>query len=201
VLTAFHLHLVADSTSAYDEVNNRLGIGTTSPLYSFDINSGRARVAGNNGIVGAIGGTNYGLSVQNNAAASWIEILNNGGANKGAFFGVNSNNFEMWNYQGGAIDFYTDVTATSGFNRMRINTNGNILVNTTTDAGYKLDVNGTARANQFQLSALNTAPATSTSTGTTAVRTAIINPFKKSALLSVKIDEFILFFLLRNNNI
>jgi len=37
----------------------------------------------------------------------------------------------------------------------------------TASPSFALDVNGTARANQFQLSALNTAPATSTSTGTT----------------------------------
>lgn len=121
-------------TSAYDEVNNRLGIGTASPTYSLDVNSGRARIAGNNGIVGTIGGTNYGLSVQNNSTASWIEILNNGGANKGAFFGVNSNNFELWNYQGGNIDFYTDVTATSGLIRMTIKNNGNIVFPATNTA-------------------------------------------------------------------
>lgn len=44
--------------------------------------------------------------------------------------------------------------------------NGKVLIKTTTDAGYELDVNGTSRANKFQLSALNTAPATSSSTGT-----------------------------------
>lgn len=44
--------------------------------------------------------------------------------------------------------------------------NGKVLIGTTTDAGYKLDVVGTSRANKFQLSALNTAPATSSSTGT-----------------------------------
>lgn len=45
--------------------------------------------------------------------------------------------------------------------------NGNVLIGTTTDAGFKLDVNGTARANAFQLSALNVAPATAASAGTT----------------------------------
>lgn len=34
---------------------------------------------------------------------------------------------------------------TSGTERMRITSGGSLLVNTTTDAGYKLDVNGTAR--------------------------------------------------------
>lgn len=49
---------------------------------------------------------------------------------------------------------------------------GNVLIGTTTDAGFKLDVNGTARVvtsittAQFRLSALNTAPASATATGT-----------------------------------
>jgi len=59
----------------------------------------------------------------------------------------------------------------AGRDNMTIFPSGNVVIqNSTTsatDAGYRLDVNGTARANQFQLSALNTAPATSTSTGTT----------------------------------
>jgi len=41
---------------------------------------------------------------------------------------------------GGFTTFYTDTVE-----RMRIRSNGNILIGTTTDAGYKLDVNGTAR--------------------------------------------------------
>lgn len=45
--------------------------------------------------------------------------------------------------------------------------NGKVLIKTTTDAGYELDVAGAVfKANKFQLSALNTAPATSSSTGT-----------------------------------
>ena len=34
---------------------------------------------------------------------------------------------------------------TGGTERMRVNSSGNFLINTTTDAGFKLDVNGTAR--------------------------------------------------------
>jgi hypothetical protein len=48
---------------------------------------------------------------------------------------------------------------------------GNVVIQnasaSATDAGYRLDVNGTVRSTQFYLSALNTAPATSSSTGTT----------------------------------
>jgi hypothetical protein len=34
---------------------------------------------------------------------------------------------------------------TGGTERMRVNSSGNVLINTTTDAGFRLDVNGTAR--------------------------------------------------------
>lgn len=45
--------------------------------------------------------------------------------------------------------------------------NGNLLLNTTTDvAGIKLNVNGAIRGTQYNLSALNTAPASATATGT-----------------------------------
>ena len=42
---------------------------------------------------------------------------------------------------------------------------GNVLIGTSTITGYKLDVNGTAQATQFKLSALNTAPTSATATG------------------------------------
>jgi hypothetical protein len=42
-----------------------------------------------------------------------------------------------------AITFETG--ASSRTERLRIGSNGNVLINTTTDAGFKLDVNGTAR--------------------------------------------------------
>ncbi|MDO9374550.1 MAG: hypothetical protein Q7T76_09035, partial [Ferruginibacter sp.] len=56
---------------------------------------------------------------------------------------------------------YTDNVAVVG-------TSGNYLVGTTTDnATDKLQVNGTVKSTQFKLSALNTAPASATATGTT----------------------------------
>ena len=53
-----------------------------------------------------------------------------------------------------------------GNRRINIPSTGNVLIATTTDSGYKHDVNGTARATQFFLSASNTAPATAASAGT-----------------------------------
>jgi hypothetical protein len=45
---------------------------------------------------------------------------------------------------GAGIDFYTFNGSAWG-NRMRITSGGNVLIGTTTDSGYKLDVNGTGR--------------------------------------------------------
>lgn len=45
--------------------------------------------------------TVYGLSVQSNTTTSYLEILNNRGTNKGAFFGMEEDSFTLYNYQGG----------------------------------------------------------------------------------------------------
>lgn len=52
--------------------------------------------------------TRYALSVQSPNAYTYIEILNSGGADLGAFFGMNTVSgtnhvFELWNYQGAAV--------------------------------------------------------------------------------------------------
>jgi hypothetical protein len=58
---------------------------------------------------------------------------------------------------GNAISFTQAMTLTAA---------GRLLLGTTTESTFLLDVNGTARATQYNVSALNTAPATATSTGT-----------------------------------
>jgi hypothetical protein len=52
-------------------------------------------------------------------------------------FRISNGRFAGW---GGFITLYTDTAE-----RMRIRNNGNVLIGTTTDAGYKLDVNGSTR--------------------------------------------------------
>jgi hypothetical protein len=132
----------------WDATNSRLGIGTNTPAVGLDVRN-RLRVTGTSGIVGDIGSNTYGLSVQNNASSSWIEILNNGGTSKGVFFGITNdrtaNTFELWNYQGGAIDFYNAAFATTGTRKLRIWNNGNVTIQdagTYTDTGERLQVTG-----------------------------------------------------------
>ena len=56
-----------------------------------------------------------------------------------------------------------------GTDVMGINTTGNILIGTTTDAGYKLDVNGTARVNTIPIGLGGGQVATNTTVGITAL--------------------------------
>jgi hypothetical protein len=61
----------------------------------------------------------------------------------GVFYvGETNKEFVFKNSTTGYIDFQTTSSSTS---RLRIFNNGNLAINTTTDAGYKLDVNGTTR--------------------------------------------------------
>jgi hypothetical protein len=45
----------------------------------------------------------------------------------------------------------SDISALTGVERMRIGGNGNVLIGTTTDAGFKLDVNGTVRTGPLKV--------------------------------------------------
>ncbi len=109
---------------------------------TFSENAGVSIIHGPSGPVGA---TAYQLSLQDNASSTWLEILNNGGINKGAFFGISNdttaNAFELYNYQGGPIDFFTFPTASNGTNRFRIANEGNVGINSLTPIS-KLDVSG-----------------------------------------------------------
>jgi len=104
----------------WDDTNDRLGVGTNAPAYKFDVVGGTSRFVQS----GAGFTTTYATSVQSNSTVTWLEILNSAGANKGAFFGIRNNDFEMWNYQGGNIMLFTGATASSGTERLRITPGG-----------------------------------------------------------------------------
>jgi hypothetical protein len=88
------------------------------------------------------------LKVENltNFYASAINLIaaNNGGAIYNYISSGTNGATPMWQIGGGAVN-NTMVFYTAGSERARISSGGNLLVGTTTDAGFKLDVNGTAR--------------------------------------------------------
>lgn len=146
-------NVVSESANLFwDNTNGRLGIGTSSPASKVDI-------------VGTSSANIIGVKVRNTATNGYTEINcynNTGGDNDRIYFGVGgtatgdvyqnrgyfvaSNNLEGVNFTAtkpttGDIRFFT-----GGINeRLRINGNGNIGINTTVDAGFKLDIAGTFR--------------------------------------------------------
>jgi hypothetical protein len=91
----------------------------------------------------ALGGT-YGSNTAGSVANLKFKILgsNASSAVSDYGFGVSSGLFEF--SASDAFGFFTGNSLTRT-ERMRIFASGNVGINTTTDAGYKLDVNGTAR--------------------------------------------------------
>jgi hypothetical protein len=126
------LHISGSSGSALLEidspaVNNilfvtgsgRVGIGTGTPTETLDVN-GTARVATS---------LNTPIVFSTGAPLSLYGGFNNRGR------------IDLFNNSTGlAIDFQGN-----GSSRMQLYSNGNVLIGTTTDAGFRLDVNGTAR--------------------------------------------------------
>ena len=185
----------------WDNTNNRLGIGTSSPSMTLDV-SGRTNISYS-------ATTDFPLNIRNtNSSAVTANVLSFDcsatGADQPVLVTLGSSNpkgisffasnqavtaspvaaaFQMFsnsatNFPGqlyfdagatnnGAIIFRSAQTAGTITQRMRIFSNGNVNIgSTTTDAGYLLNVQGTIRGTQFFLSALNTAPASATATGT-----------------------------------
>jgi hypothetical protein len=111
-----------DNGLFWDNSNKRLGIGTSSPIYKLNVHETSdtdVRIQLTNG------GTGTGVS-------NGFQIIANGSSQN---FQVN-----LLQRENGAIGFWT-----SNIQQMLIASSGNLLLNTTTDAGFRLDVNGTAR--------------------------------------------------------
>jgi hypothetical protein len=139
--------IAQDNTQLFwDDTNNRLGIGTTSPLFKLQVETtvnGAGGIWARNTNTGSLA---YGTVAANSAVgglslrahsavhAPWPNtsmLVSDSGFSNGLIL-----------FQNGAnpIAFWTNSNE-----RMRIFSTGNTGIGTTTDAGYKLDVNGTAR--------------------------------------------------------
>jgi hypothetical protein len=142
------------STFYWDKVNNRVGIGTSTPTNTLDIN-GTARVSGNTLLDSGIIATSLGTTrLQSSLNFFSHQRLASSGA-----FGFDIRNSAatqcaLWTYDAGSgnINFGGSTSAgalllsTNNAERLRIfQTTGNVAINTTTDAGFTLDVNGATR--------------------------------------------------------
>jgi hypothetical protein len=152
--TQVRIGSTSGSAMYWDNVNNRLGVGTSSPTSTLSVN-------------GSISGTSLSLSGTLQGTGTGDNYL------KGSGFTIQSatNNTDNGFYIStasllerkvlflaqnlgsyGRSDLYLcingDATATNASisdSKVVFKANGNVLIGTTTDSGYKLDVNGTAR--------------------------------------------------------
>jgi hypothetical protein len=111
-----------------------VGIGTTTPTRKLSV----------------LGGTDGGVYVLSNAGST---SLPNDGLCLTTGFNISYLSSRSLGVVGGITDLgYSakDHIFDDGVNeRMRLKSNGNLLIGTTTDAGFKLDVNGDLRAKQY----------------------------------------------------
>lgn len=152
--------LQESSSLFWDNTNARLGIGTSTPANPLHLLSSTnsayfAKIQ--NTSSGALASTGY--EMQSNTAYGSIFATPSTYAPYGVLgpsqIGFYTSNTFAIAVDSGSADFRIGV-GTASSERMRIvGSSGNVLIGTTTDAGYKLDVNGTARV-QGVFSALNT---------------------------------------------
>lgn len=121
-------------------VTNNLNVGTSAISGTqVVINGGQSLVATTDFYLLHLFGFNTSGSA-GVGSKQWITFGINDAARSSKIGGINLGNN---NYESGLV--FNTTTGGNNLERLRILNNGNVLINTTTDDGFKLDVNGTAR--------------------------------------------------------
>jgi hypothetical protein len=163
--------LQQSSSLFWDSTNNRLGIGTSTPSKYLELKLPTGVNTLNDGIV-ITRGAGSGIFALANATSNVNDFIpsiysKSSIDNAGFYFGASvfstTSTFPAMEFQSanatntGAINSGQIVARFANWtsNLLEIRGNGNVLINTTTDAGFKLDVNGTARVQGNTTVALN----------------------------------------------
>jgi hypothetical protein len=138
----------------WDDANLRLGINGT-PTSSLEIFYNPTGISNTIGLTLNSGSTGSTLKAIRFTAGTFGEL---------GTFGVNTGSGE---FRWATSASYFPTIYSNGAERLRIATTGNVLINTTTDAGFRLDVNGTARVKGVGTTSSTTAFTVQNSSGTT----------------------------------
>jgi len=136
-------NVVQESANLFwDNTNGRLGIGTSSPLHPLTV-TGR-------GLFGLTTNLGSGATLQIAGISTFpIQILSDSTKTFGLTYEYNTSSYSFQifsDYYSGSIEpKLTFGTFSNKTKQLVLFNSGNISINTTTDAGFKLDVNGTAR--------------------------------------------------------
>jgi hypothetical protein len=134
-----------DNGLFWDNTNKYLGIGTNAPVLPLVVVNTGAGLASIQRLQRVNGAENFSLQTNIDADSKRVELRAGGSANGLlAFF---TSNTERWQITS------TGILQSNGAQTIQTSTgaltlqsgNRNVLINTTTDAGFRLDVNGTAR--------------------------------------------------------
>jgi hypothetical protein len=134
---------------------NNVGIGTVNPTSKFFIytDNTSSTIGDNNAFIIHNNNPNWAATGVGNLTELFFSDAGQGsgttnGLNLAHRYAGISAFITGWNgtSSAGGLNLITKETTASALSiRLQIRPNGNVLINTTTDAGYKLDVNGSAR--------------------------------------------------------
>lgn len=132
----------------FDDGTN-VGISTTSPSYKLDVN-GTFRVQGNSSIIATSSGVSSSANAYIYDSTTNYLVFTKRGSSEIGNMGLPAGSVEIGNYNNGALGIWTSsnyiALGSNSSEKMRLNiSTGNLLIGTTTDSGYKFDVNGTGR--------------------------------------------------------
>jgi hypothetical protein len=131
----------------WDNTNSRLGIGTASPTNRLSVIDTTATYVAN---FRGSASTYIQIGANTIAGEQGVNMIN---SSCQAFLGVTGTEAYFVGTSGATIMRFS----IGGSERMRITgSTGNVLIGTITDAGFKLDVNGTARVSGFLYSTVGT---------------------------------------------
>jgi hypothetical protein len=133
---------VATNLIYTDTVNGRVGVGTLTPFGKVDVRDGEIFVT-----------TSTNANLRSRLTYEGLYVSR---ASDGTYREQIISTSSAWQYHSrNSHVFYRDTLPYFALGALfvgsfiNVNTTGNVLINTSTDAGYKLDVNGTARTSQL----------------------------------------------------